>query len=186
MAVIVVGGGGRGAGKTALVCGLIAALPEFAWTAVKITGHAHGKREPVWEEREAGQGTDTARYLAAGARQALLVTAGDDDIALRVRELAAMLGPGAHAIYESNRAVEHVRADVCLAVMGDVETAPKASFRGILERADALVVFNASDFVSEGAKLVFHLAALERVSPEMREWLRKRLGAVARTHSIRG
>ena len=37
MAVIVVGGGGRGAGKTALVCGLMRALPEIAWTAMKVT-----------------------------------------------------------------------------------------------------------------------------------------------------
>ena len=32
MAIIVVGGSGRGAGKTALVCGLIRALPEIRWT----------------------------------------------------------------------------------------------------------------------------------------------------------
>ena len=36
MAVVVVGGGGRGAGKTSLVCGVIAALPEMQWVAVKI------------------------------------------------------------------------------------------------------------------------------------------------------
>ena len=75
MAIIVVGGSSRGVGKTALVCGLIASLPEFRWTAVKITGHKHGKPEPVWEETTAGQGSDTARYLAAGARWALLVSA---------------------------------------------------------------------------------------------------------------
>jgi hypothetical protein len=49
MAVIVVGGGGRGAGKTALVCGLMRALPEIKWTAVKITTHEHGKETPIWE-----------------------------------------------------------------------------------------------------------------------------------------
>ena len=76
MAIIVVGGGGRGAGKTALVCGLMRALPEIPWTAVKITSHEHGHRaKPIFEETAPGQGTDTARYLAAGARRALLVTA---------------------------------------------------------------------------------------------------------------
>jgi len=68
MAIVVVGGSGRGVGKTALVCGLIAALPEFNWTAIKITGHDHGQPKPVWEETQPGQGTDTARFLAAGAR----------------------------------------------------------------------------------------------------------------------
>ena len=176
MAVVVVGGSGRSAGKTALVCGLIAALPEFAWTAVKISSHEHGKRELVWEEREAGTGTDTARYLAWGARRALLMTTDDEGLALRVRELEGMLGPGAHVIYESNRIVEHVRADVCLAVIVDTETAPKASFRVVLEHADAMVARGEADSVSEGAKPVFHLAAMERVSAEMQIWLRERLG----------
>lgn len=184
MAVVVVGGSGRGVGKTALVCGLIAALPEFAWTAVKISSHAHGRREAIWEEHEEGQETDTARYLAAGARRALLVTAGDDEFALRLGELESRLEPGADVIYESNRVVEHVRADVCLAVVGDAEA--KASFRGVVERADAMVARGDGDSVSEGAKPVFHLAAMERVSAEMREWLREKLGAAGRTHSLRG
>ena len=50
MAIIVVGGSNRGAGKTALVCGLIAALPEFHWIAVKVTDHDHGQPSPIWEE----------------------------------------------------------------------------------------------------------------------------------------
>ncbi len=178
MAVVVVGGSGRSAGKTALVCGLIAALPEYAWTAVKISSHAHDKREPVWEEREPGKGTDTARYLAWGARRALLMTAADEDLALRTRELEGMLGPGAHVIYESNRIAEQVRADVCLAVLADTETAPKASFRGVVERADAMVARGDVDSVLEGAKPVFHLAAMERVSAEMQIWLRERLECV--------
>ncbi len=54
MAIIVVGGGGRGAGKTALICGLIRALPEIPWTAIKITSHAHGNPTPIWEETAPG------------------------------------------------------------------------------------------------------------------------------------
>lgn len=41
MAIIVVGGSNRGVGKTTLVCGLIAALPEYRWNAIKITTHDH-------------------------------------------------------------------------------------------------------------------------------------------------
>src|ERR1700733_3773852 len=86
MAIIVVGGGGRGAGKTALVCGLVRALPDISWTAVKITSHEHGHEHgqdnptPIWEETAPGEGSDTARYLAAGACRALLVTAGEDGL----------------------------------------------------------------------------------------------------------
>ncbi|MDE3188196.1 MAG: hypothetical protein KGM96_11850, partial [Acidobacteriota bacterium] len=164
MAVIVVGGSGQGAGKTALVCGVIAALAEFGWTAVKITNHAHGQREAIWEERDAGRGTDTARYLAAGARRALLVTAGDDELALRLGQLEAMLEPGAHVIYESNRIVEHVRADVCLAVGGDAEGVPKPSFRGLVERADAMVSREGAKSIDGGSKRLFRLARLDSIS----------------------
>jgi hypothetical protein len=45
MAIIVVGGSNRGVGKTALICGLIAALPEYHWAAVKIATHEH--KQPV-------------------------------------------------------------------------------------------------------------------------------------------
>lgn len=41
MAIIVVGGSNRGVGKTTLVCGLIAALPEYRWNAIKVTTHDH-------------------------------------------------------------------------------------------------------------------------------------------------
>src|SRR5579863_9866900 len=75
MPIIVVGGSGRGVGKTSLVCGLISALDELRWTAVKISTHDHGKPKPIWEETSAGAETDTARYLTAGAERALLVTA---------------------------------------------------------------------------------------------------------------
>jgi len=55
VAIVVVGGSGRGVGKTALVCGLIRALPEIPWTAVKITSDAHAVAKPIFEE------TDEAR-----------------------------------------------------------------------------------------------------------------------------
>ena len=39
MALIVIGGHSRNVGKTSVVAGLIAALPEYNWTAFKITQH---------------------------------------------------------------------------------------------------------------------------------------------------
>jgi len=42
MAVVVVGGHSRSVGKTSVVAGLIAALPEYAWNAMKITQFGHG------------------------------------------------------------------------------------------------------------------------------------------------
>src|SRR5580692_1636836 len=116
MAILVAGGGHRGVGKTALVCGLIAALPEYQWMAVKITSDDHGKPGPVWEETEAGQGTDTARYLAAGAARAFLITASGDEMEKRLAELERILGSEQSVIYESNRVVDFIRPDLCLLV----------------------------------------------------------------------
>lgn len=175
MPIIVVGGSRKSVGKTTLVCGLIAALPEFAWTAVKITSHTHGKPEPVWEETEAGTGTDTASYLGAGARRSFLVTAGDADLPLRLGELQAKLEAEAHLIFESNRILPHVEPDLCLAVVGAQESEEKVSFREVAHRMTARVVLGERDGVLAGATPLFQLAALDRISAEMQLWIRERL-----------
>ena len=66
MAIIVVGGSSKGAGKTALVCGLIEALAEFQWTAIKITTEDHGQPTPIWEETAASEETDTGALPGRG------------------------------------------------------------------------------------------------------------------------
>ena len=42
MSIVVIGGHTRNIGKTSVVAGLIAALPHFHWTALKITQYGHG------------------------------------------------------------------------------------------------------------------------------------------------
>ena len=42
MSLIVVGGHSRNIGKTSVVAGLIAALPGYGWTAMKVTQYGHG------------------------------------------------------------------------------------------------------------------------------------------------
>jgi hypothetical protein len=178
MAIIVVGGSGRGVGKTALVCGVITALPEFRWTAIKITSHSHGLPEPVWEETEPGHGNDTARYLAAGARRALLLTSAPEELAQSVgRFLQPLLEqqPQPNLIIESNRILRLLRPDLCLGVDAALETEHKPSFGLVMERADALVTRADRDGMEDGARPLFRLAAMERVSPEMLSWLRLKL-----------
>jgi hypothetical protein len=198
MAIIVVGGGGRGAGKTALVCGLMRALPDISWTAVKITSHEHGhehgqdKTTPIWEETAPGEGTDTARYLAAGARRALLVTAGEDGLGPIVEQLlqehsrasgasnSGVMNSGAiraGIIIESNSVLRHLRPDICLCAATSPWSEQKASFDLLMEHVDATVELAAHDHIIEAEKITFRLASLERVSPTMLDWLRERLGA---------
>ena len=45
------------------------------------------RRDLIWEETAPGEGTDTARYLAAGARRALLVTAREDALGPIVEQI---------------------------------------------------------------------------------------------------
>ncbi len=175
MAIIVVGGGGRGAGKTALVCGLIRALPEIPWTAIKITSHAHGHAEPIFEETVAGETTDTARFLKSGAKRALLVTATEPEIAPVVEQILRDCPSPMGVILESNSVLRHVRADLCLAAAISPFEALKPSFGLVEERSDATVALAGHDHVIEGAPIHFHLRSLETLSPVMCAWLRERL-----------
>jgi hypothetical protein len=185
VAIIVVGGSGRGVGKTALVCGLIAALTEFRWTAIKISTHDHGKPKPVWEEPAAGTETDTARYLAAGAERALLVSPPlrDEtqvaDFPVLLNELWRVAGSDANVIFESNSILDHVQPDLCLAVHGGLDHARrKPSFGDVVRRADAMVAHSDADRMLGGdaaSKPIFHLAALEKISAEMLDWVRLKL-----------
>jgi hypothetical protein len=180
MAIIVVGGNGRGAGKTALICGLIRALPDARWTAVKITTHAHGRAEPVFEETAAGQETDTSRYLAAGAGRALLVTSHDDGLAATLRQILDEHQAQRNLIFESNSVLRHLQPDLCLAVATDLKGGRKASFDLVERCAHATVLLGGHDHAIhdlsiQGERIHFHLASLERVSPPMLAWLRENL-----------
>jgi hypothetical protein len=76
MPLIVIGGHSRGVGKTSVVAGLITALPEYNWMAVKISQHGHGAHAAedhnwaISEEQDRLGNSDTSRFLAAGASHA--------------------------------------------------------------------------------------------------------------------
>jgi hypothetical protein len=188
MAVLVVGGDARGAGKTALVCGVISALRDFAWVGVKVTAHAHadaspgvnspGYDSPVWEELAAGWGSDTARYLEAGARRAFLLAARDAELGERLNELHALVGPEANLIFESNRVLRYLRADLCLAIEPCEGEAGKPSFALVEKAKDATVrrcAHDGGEGFLRGARPVFELEDFERISAPMRQWLREGL-----------
>ncbi|MGA2535190.1 MAG: hypothetical protein ABSF53_04180 [Terracidiphilus sp.] len=198
MAIIVVGGSSQGAGKTSLVCGLIAALPEFRWTAIKITTHDHGQPKPIWEETQPGPQTDTSRYLAAGAARAFLATpplvprSAEPDLPPMLDELWPHFGRGTNLIFESNSVVHHVRPNACLMIQAVSQRhlplpERKPSFIAAIGHADAMVALSHDDAVTpEGLRLpdqepkpIFLLAAFDRISPQMLAWLRPLLGSSA-------
>ena len=188
MAIVVVGGSAKDIGKTALVCGLIAALSDFDWTAVKITGHDYGRdsisKSSVISETTAGQATDTARYLAAGARRALLVTRCGPEIP--IDEIRAALKADRNILFESNRIIDVVKPDVCLALVGGSQTESKPSFVKLLHNADAVLSVGMLEMESAGLAAGiprFELQSLDRLTPELETWLRSRLSPSRRQDS---
>jgi hypothetical protein len=154
--LVVVGGNSRNIGKTSVVAGLIRELPEFAWTAIKITQLGHGvcsaAGEPcgcetdlehpyaITEERHRGSGTDTSRFLDAGARHSFWVRTRAGELGSALPELRRIVGEAENAIVESNSLLQFVRPDLFLAVVDFRLPDFKASSLKYLDRADALVV----------------------------------------------
>jgi hypothetical protein len=163
--VVVVGGHTRNIGKTQLVCDLIGAFPAAQWVAGKITQHGHGvcaqngencgcapehhTTALDWETR-ADTGTDSARFLAAGARRAFWLRTKQGYLAeglplLRaaLQEAATGSGPGPrNVILESNSVLQFLKPSLYLVVLAPRMADFKDSARLVLDRADVVVLRN--------------------------------------------
>jgi hypothetical protein len=177
--IIVVGGHTRSIGKTQLVCDIISALPEANWIAGKITQYGHGvcaqnghncdcaPDEHVcaieWE-RDANTGTDSSRFLAAGARRSfwlrtkqgflaegmpLLRSALDEVVtdhqtradSAGARHAVPALSPSAiNVILESNTLLQFLKPDLFLMVVHPGRSDFKESAQLQLDRASAFVL----------------------------------------------
>ncbi len=157
MAIVVIGGHSRNVGKTSVVAGLVRALPEMRWTAVKITQYGHGicsaNGEPcdcvtadhslaITEERNPDSGTDTARYLGAGAAKSLWVRTQQGQLAEAMPRLRRALAAAENAIIESNSVLQFLRPDVYLALLDPSNADFKPSALRYLDRADALLLLS--------------------------------------------
>ena len=155
MAVIVVGGHSRNLGKTSVVAGLIARLPEMRWTAFKITQYGHGfctadgapcdcatddHTLAVSEERNPASGTDTGRFLAAGAARALWVRTRQGMLAEAMPRIRKEVAAAENAILESNSVMQFLQPDLYLSVLDAGVADFKDSARLFLDRADAVLV----------------------------------------------
>jgi hypothetical protein len=164
--VIVVGGHTRSIGKTQLVCDLISAFPEAQWVAGKITQYGHGvcaqngencdcaPDEHIcavsWETR-ADSGTDSGRFLAAGAQRSFWLRTKQGFLAeglplLRssLREVPASDSGGpANLILESNTLLQFVKPSLYLMVLDPAKADFKESARLQMDRASAFVLRDA-------------------------------------------
>jgi hypothetical protein len=155
VAIVVVGGNTRNIGKTSVAAGVIRAFPEMRWTAFKITQYGHGvcsaNGEPcdcetdehtvaVSEERDRHSGTDSARFLEAGAVRSFWVRTRVGQLAEVMPRIRKELEAAENAVIESNSILRFVKPDVYLSVLDPGTEDFKDSARLYLDRADAVLV----------------------------------------------
>lgn len=161
--VVVVGGHTRSIGKTQLVCDVIAAFPEASWIAGKITQYGHGVCAQNGEncdcaptehacaldwETHSDTGTDSARFLAAGARRSFWLRTKQGFLAEGLPLLRTALrqigvegsGETTPLILESNSLLQFVKPSLYFAVVDPAKEDFKDSARAALDRADALIL----------------------------------------------
>ncbi len=201
MATVVVGGHSRSVGKTSVVAGLIAAMPEMHWTAVKITQFGHGvcangsdcdcatdvHTHLIEEDHDRSGESDSSRFLVAGADRSLWVRTKQGMLAEAMPDLRANLSPASNVIIESNSVMKFLRPDLYLTVLDFGNNDFKESARRFLDLASAVILNegplapgwdNVSLKLIQG-KPVFRIHPPVYITEEIVEFVRQRLSRVA-------
>jgi hypothetical protein len=205
MAIVVIGGHSREVGKTSVVAGLIAALPDLHWTAFKITQYGHGicsangapcdcaTADHSWaisEEKDRSGRSDTSRFLVAGAERAWWVRTEQGRLAEAMDAVRRCLEKSHNAIIESNSVLRFLRPDLYLTML-DPETADfKTSAQEFLDRAHAVIVHerpgpSAWERVSLKPVIhrpIFRIRPPQYITPEIVEFVRTNLDAANPPH----
>jgi hypothetical protein len=205
MSLIVIGGHSRSVGKTSVVAGLIAALPEYNWTALKITQYGHGicsaNGEPchcasddhswaIAEERDRSGESDTSRFLTAGATRALWVRTEQGRLAEAMPTVRRKLAECQNAILESNSILKFLRPDLYLTVLDPSTSDFKKSAQEFMDRADAVIIhhgvrgFAWRDISMKpvAGRPLFQISPPEYVTPQIVEFVRERLEKISPRH----
>jgi len=202
MSILVIGGHTRNVGKTSVVVGLIAALSNFHWTALKITQYGHGvcsangeacdcaTADHSWavsEEKDRSGESDTSRFLVAGADHSWWVRTQQGRLAEAMPRIRKILASTENAIIESNSILRFLKPDLYLTVL-DPQTADfKASAQTYLDRADAVLLHSVENSKGPAWEHVSLKPVIDRpmfeihppnyVTPEVVEFVRARLAS---------
>jgi len=200
MPVLVIGGHTRSVGKTSVVAGLIAALPGYHWTAMKITQYGHGVCSAngeacdcatadhsfaVSEEKDRSGDSDTSRFLVAGADHSWWVRTQQGHLAEAMPRIRKILAATQNAIIESNSILRFIKPDLYLTVLDPQTEDFKTSAQTYLDRADAVLLHSADNSnqpIWERVSLkpvsnrpTFAIRPPNYVTPEVVEFVRSRL-----------
>jgi hypothetical protein len=194
VAIVVIGGHSRSVGKTSVVAGLISALREFDWTAVKVTQYGQGvcsangapcdcaTGDHSWaisEEKDRSGESDTSRFLIAGAERALWVRTEQGRLAEAMPALRKRLEAADNVMVESNSVLKFMKPDLYLTVLDPSTEDFKNSAREFLDRAGAVILHEAAGTAWNGVSLkpvverpVFRITPPYYVAAEMVEFVR--------------
>lgn len=198
MAIVVVGGQSRNLGKTSVVAGIIAALPNLNWTALKLTQFGHGRCSldgkpchcatddhcfAVSEEKDPAGRSDTSRFLAAGARRSFWVRTEQGRLQEALPAIRRRLAEAENSILESNSILEFIHPDIYISVLDPSTKDFKASARTYLGRADAVLLHRGpglddaqAEFLVPDARCrIFRISPPEYASDDLIAFIRARL-----------
>lgn len=204
MAIVVIGGHSRSVGKTSVVAGLISALREYDWTAVKITQYGHGvcsangapcdcaTADHTWaisEEKDRSGESDTSRFLLAGAARAWWVRTEQGRLAEAMPALRQRLERSRYVMVESNSVLKFLRPDLYLTVLDPHTEDFKTSAQEFLDRAAAVILHEGPRIAGARWQRVSLKPVTERpifpitpplyVTPAMVEFVRDRISKTA-------
>jgi hypothetical protein len=179
--LVVVGGHTRNIGKTSVVCSIIRSTPHLAWTAIKITQYGHGVCSKdgescecalpdhpfaLQQERNPAAGTDTSRFLAAGASKSYWARTATGNLGEAMPALRRLWESSPNTIVESNSILQFVKPDLYLSVLDFGVEDFKDSSRRYLDRADAIIaVSNPSPAWRSVAASLWRNKPMFRVTP---------------------
>ncbi|MEP7366824.1 MAG: hypothetical protein ABI972_26495 [Acidobacteriota bacterium] len=186
--IVVVGGHSRNIGKTTVAASIIAATREAGWTAVKVTQHGHGvcthacscaeHEDPVAIDEEAApNGTDSGRFLAAGAERAFWVRTAQGELAQAMPHIRELIASSPNVLFESNSLLQFLKPDLYLVVVDFSVEDMKDSAQHFIDRADAFVKTGGDTAKWEGVSGRWFAAkpVLEPQSPDLFALVRERL-----------
>ncbi|HET7871943.1 MAG TPA: hypothetical protein VFL42_05485 [Terriglobales bacterium] len=205
MALVVIGGHSRSVGKTSVVAGIIAALPEFHWTALKITQFGHGicsadgkpcdcdtgddHFRALSDEKDLSGETDSSRFLVAGAARSIWVRTRQGRLSEAMPDIERKIAGAENVIMESNSIMRFLQPDLYLSVLDADKADFKVSANEFLDRADAVIIHNSSsgaqwpgvDVERIAGKPAFAIQPPPYVTPEIVEFVREKL---ARSNTV--
>jgi len=200
-----VGGHTRNIGKTSVVEGIIRAMPELNWTAAKITQFGHGvcsvngeacgcavseHQFSITEEREPNERTDSARFLAAGARRSLWVRTKQGELVTALPAFKKRIEEDEFVIVESNSLRRFMTPSIYLQVLDTSNPDFKVSAQQYFDLSDAFVLVERKDRISAPSmsaallareiaknKPCFNVREQQRfISGEVIQYIREKLG----------